>query len=121
MKTFLLTIFISACTLAGLSQNLQGRSPSLSSQITDDNSLSELKIYPNPCKDAKVTVEFTSKQITEVQLINIAGKEVLQKTFTYPENKKQIELNGIPNGIYLVRIKTDDQKLVTKKLMVSKN
>ena len=121
MKTIILTILISAITLPGFTQSFRVNNNALSSQVVDDNSLSELKIYPNPCKDAKVTVEFTSKQITEVQLINIAGKEVLQKTFTYPENKKQIELDGIPNGIYLVRIKTDDQKLVTKKLMVSKN
>ncbi len=121
MKTFLLTILISAFTLAGFSQNLQGSTPSWSSQIAEDIVLSELKIYPNPCKDSKVTIEFTSKQIAEIRLINIAGKEVLQRSFAYPENKKQIELDGIPNGIYLVRIKTDDQKLVTKKLMISKN
>ena len=121
MKTFLLTILVSAFTLTGFSQNLPGITLPWSSTIAEDNVLSELKIYPNPCKDSKFTIEFTSKQITEVRLINIAGKEVLLKTFTYPENKKQIELDGIPNGIYLVRIKTDDQKLVTKKLMVSKN
>lgn len=106
--------------MSGFSQSLQGTHMAWSNQITDDNSLSELRIFPNPCINARVSIEFVSKQITGVQLINIAGKEVLQKSFAYPENKKQIELEGIPNGIYLVRIKTDDQKLVTKKLMVSK-
>jgi len=112
---------ISAFATAGFAQSLQGTNMAWSSQIVDDNSLSELRIYPNPCKDSKVSIEFVSKQITGVQLINIAGKEVLQKSFAYPESKKQIELEGIPNGIYLVRIKTGDQKLVTKKLMVYKN
>lgn len=121
MRKFLLTIFITAFTLSGFSQNLMGSTPSWSGHIAEDNVLSELKIYPNPCKESKVTIEFSSKQITEVRLINIAGKDVLLKTFSYPENKKQIELEGIPNGIYIVRIKTDDQKLITKKLMVSKN
>lgn len=121
MKTILLTIFLTAFALAGFSQNQQAIAPPWSSQIAEESALSELKIYPNPCKDNKVTIEFASKLITEVKFVNIAGKDVLLKTYSYPENKKQIELDGIPNGIYIVRIKTDDQKLVTKKLMVSKN
>jgi len=121
MKILIVTILISVFAFSGFAQSLKSSSLALSDQIADDNSLSELRIYPNPCKDSKITVEFTSKLITEILLINIAGKEVLQKSFAYPENKKQIGLEELPNGIYMVRIKTDDHKLITKKLMISKN
>jgi len=81
----------------------------------------ELKIYPNPCKTDKLTIDLASKQIAEYQITNIAGKQIQKKKFTYPENKKQIVLENIQNGIYLIRVKSLDNKTVVKKLIVSKH
>ena len=120
MKTILLAITLMIFSLAGFSQSLSGGVSGVSNPLQDEIVSSELKIYPNPCRENRVTIEFAAKLITEIRLINITGKEVYQKTFAYPENKKQIELAEIPNGIYIVRIKTDDQNLVAKKLMISK-
>lgn len=82
---------------------------------------SDLKIYPNPSKNNKVTVDFQSKEIAEISLTNITGKQVLRKKYDFPIHKTQLQLNTIPNGIYLIQIKTTDTKMVVKKLMVSKN
>jgi hypothetical protein len=54
-------------------------------------------------------------------LTNITGKEVFQKKFPLAENKKEIQLYDIPNGLYIIRIITSNQKQVMKKLMVAKN
>lgn len=121
MKKLLLAIILLVFTLTGFSQSLSSGTTGWSSQLQEEVISSELRIYPNPCRENKVTIEFSVKQITEIRLINITGKEVYQKSYPIPENKKQVELTGIPNGIYIIRIKTDDQNLVTKKLMISKN
>ena len=121
MKKLLLAIILLVFSLTGFSQSLSSGTTGWSSQLQEEVISSELRIYPNPCRENKVTIEFSVKQITEIRLINITGKEVYQKSFPIPENKKQVELTGIPNGIYIIRIKTDDQNLVTKKLMISKN
>ena len=81
----------------------------------------ELKIYPNPCKTDKLTIELGSKEIAEYQITNIAGKQIQKKKFTYPENKKQIMLENIQNGIYLIRVKSVDNKTIVKKIIVSKH
>ena len=121
MRIFLLISFI-IISVSGFSQNLQANSSGWNNQLSDESNLaSELKVYPNPCIDGKVTIEFNNQEITEIRLTNIAGKEVFLKRFQFAENKKQIQLNEIPNGIYILRIITSDQKLVVKKLMVSKN
>jgi len=121
MKIILL-ILISVLPILAFSQGLQVNSPGWSNQLSDDSSLStELKIYPNPCKDSKLTIEFTVREISEIRISNITGKEVFVKIFSNPENQKEISLTDLPNGIYIVRIKTSDNKLVAKKLMVSKN
>lgn len=117
MKHFLLVVFIlfllsitSKATFAGLEDPVF--------QL-DVNQL-ELKIYPNPCKTDKLTIELGSQQIAEYQITNIAGKQIQKKEFSYPENKKQILLDNIRSGIYLIRVKSVDNKTIVKKLIVSK-
>jgi hypothetical protein len=121
MRIFLLISFF-IVSVSVFSQNLQANSPVWGSQLSDENNFSlELKVYPNPCTDGKVNIELNNQEISEVRLTNITGREVFLKKFQIAENKKQIQLNDIPNGLYIMRIKTSDQKQVTKKLMVTKN
>lgn len=122
MKKIILLFIISALSFSGISQNSEGsKSVWNTPNIQDNSSISDPKIYPNPCKDEKITIEFIAHEISEIRVTNIAGKEVLLKKFEYTENKKQIQLTEIPNGIYLLRIKTTDDKMVVKKLLVSRN
>lgn len=122
MKRIILLLIISVFSITGFSQNPErGLSPWNAPNIQDNSSSNEPKIYPNPCKDEKVNIEFIAQEISEIRMTNIAGKEVLLKKFEYTENKKQIQLTDIPNGIYLLRIKTTDEKMVVKKLLVSRN
>ncbi len=121
MRIFLLISFLIISVL-GFSQNPQSNSTGWGNQLSDENNLSlELRVYPNPSTDGKVTIELNNQEITEIRLTNITGKEVFLKKFQFAENKKQIQFNDIPNGLYILRIKTSDQKQVMKKLMLSKN
>lgn len=121
MKKFTLIFIIATLTLSGFSQNSTVSSSGLNNiNFEENNTSSELKIYPNPCTDNKLTIEFNYQEISEIRLTSITGKEVFLKKFQFAENKKQILLNDIPNGIYIVKITTSDQKMIVKKLMVSK-
>lgn len=121
MKKFTLIFIVAILTLSGFSQNASGSSSGWNNiNFEENNTSSELKIYPNPCTDNKLTIEFKTQEITEIRLTSITGKEVFLKKFQFAENKKQILLNDIPNGIYIVKITTSDQKMIVKKLMVSK-
>jgi len=80
----------------------------------------EIKIYPNPCKNNKITIQLESAEIVEVKISNILGKIMQKNKPEVPVNKHQILLNNLPEGIYLVHIKTSDKKTVVKKLLVTK-
>lgn len=116
MKTFTLAILLIALSFTGFSTG----GWEISFEETEQNK-SELKIYPNPCKTGKVTVEYPSKEILEIRLNNITGKQVLLKTYPPHTHKAQVLLHEIPNGLYLIQVKTQDAKPLVKKLLVSKN
>jgi len=71
-------------------------------------------MYPNPCKSEKITIDFQSNKITEVLISNITGKQILKKKFDFAENKKQLELGNIQNGIYLVKVTSENIVSVVK-------
>lgn len=122
MKHIILTFFTILIFVSGFAQGLQRDISNKNSVSFEENiTSSDVRIYPNPCKQEKVTIEFNKHVIKEIKLTNILGKEVLIKRFPLAENKKQVELNEVPDGLYLIQIKTNDNKLVVKKLMVSRN
>lgn len=122
MRKIILFIIIFTIHFSGFSQSLSGNNPGSNNlNIEENNTISEVKIYPNPCKNEIVTIEFNNREIKEIRLTNITGKEVFLKKFQFAENKKEIQLNGIPNGLYIISIITSNQKQVMKKLMVARN
>lgn len=89
--------------------------------IKSEQSQPELKVYPNPCKDNKVTLEMENQELSEIKITNITGKQIYFKKLAIPEQKKQIQLENFPNGVYLIQIKTAENKMVSKKLLVTSN
>ncbi len=62
-----------------------------------------------------------SDVLSEIRLVNIAGQEIYLKKLEVPVNRVQFDLVNVPNGIYMVQIKTHDSKIVVKKLLVTGN
>ena len=64
-------------------------------------------VYPNPVKD-RLTIQAESLQSVEVY--NLVGQKVMHSTETV------IDLSGLTEGVYFVRIETSD-KMVTKRIV----
>jgi hypothetical protein len=123
MKQVLLIIVILIIQITGYSQEFSGNSSGWNNSIVveSEKSQPELKIYPNPCKDKKVTLEFNADLLSEIRLVNIIGKEILIKRLEIPVTRVQLELTDIPNGIYMVQVKTTNERIVVKKLLIAGN
>ena len=119
MKKIILSIILCTFYFISISQNAD--IDRVDNKINPLNTSSELKVYPNPCKLEKVTIESNSYDIFEISITNIAGKQVYLKKFLLPESKIQVALSEMPNGVYLVKIKTEGGKQIVKKLIVSKD
>ncbi|HYQ56775.1 MAG TPA: T9SS type A sorting domain-containing protein [Draconibacterium sp.] len=115
MKAIILLIISLTISVSSFSQE-KALNPDSTQEVK-----SELKIYPNPCKNDKITLDFPDNEIKEIQLTNITGKQVLRKRYDYPLPKVQLQIHDIPNGIYLVQITTTEDKHTVKKLLISRN
>ena len=72
----------------------------------------EAKVYPNPAQNM-LHVEGTG--LTEVEVFNIMGQSVLH----VGENFETVDISHLQNGIYFVRLKTNDGEK-TVKLVIEK-
>lgn len=69
-----------------------------------------VNIYPNPTSDY-LRFEATSR-ITKISLINLNFVELVSV-----ENENLLDINAIPAGIYICRIKFDNGSIVSKKII----
>jgi aminopeptidase YwaD len=77
--------------------------------------LESIKMYPNPVKDI-LTIEVpdsNTKSFT-VEITDLTGKSVLKE-----ENKTQVNVSSLINGVYLCTVKTENTS-VTRKIMIEK-
>ncbi|QIX60222.1 T9SS type A sorting domain-containing protein [Hymenobacter sp. BT18] len=81
----------------------------------------QVQLYPNPAQQ-RVQLQLPTLAAgtrVHVSFYNSVGQQVKQQpvTLTSPGKATTVELAGLPNGLYLVRIQLGDQ-LVTKSLIV---
>ena len=87
-----------------------------------DKDISSFTIYPNPSKGKIfVTVNSGKTASAQFEVIDFLGKTLLSKSvdLVAGQNKKEIILENINNGIYVVRLKMDDT-IVNQKIVIEK-
>ena len=72
-----------------------------------------VKVYPNPF-NAKVSIEIPQSQNNTLQIVSSVGQ------ILYTENVSTVttlDLTRFDNGMYLIRIVTDNGTVITKTLV----
>lgn len=80
-------------------------------QITslDDNLDQNLSIYPNP-SEGMIYIESDELQIESLEILDINGKSVIQKT----GNSREIDISELSNGYYLLKVNSTSGILVKR-------
>jgi hypothetical protein len=84
----------------------------------------DINVYPNPTA-GKLTVALNSaneeQKSVEVEMVNLVGQLVYHKNLEFKDGKEMIDLQeGVANGVYIVRVKNADNKVVTKKIILER-
>ena len=80
-----------------------------------ESSVNKLHVFPNPSKNF-VNISLENNLPSELILMDISGKILLEKTFT---NSSKINLSNFKNGIYFLKISNNSQ-ITTKRINVVK-
>ncbi len=78
---------------------------------TYDNELLKTSVYPNPTKNYININDSPLKNIKENKVLDINGKVILKT------NQKQINLDFLPNGVYLLKIETETGETEIHKIV----
>ncbi len=98
---------------------LNGFSASLcaATGIDDLTNIDGISIYPNPTKNI-INITSASIKNSEVAIFNMLGEMVYQNNSS-TKNTITVDLSNQPNGVYFVKVKTND-KVSTRKIMLTK-
>lgn len=84
--------------------------------------LSQTKIYPNPASDF-VTVDLTTVDAKSVNLFLYNSIGYLLKTYTVeePSEPYTMDVSGLKNGTYMLRIATPSKREITKQITITRD
>lgn len=74
-----------------------------------------LGLYPNPSKNEINISELESQSCEEIMIFDMTGR--LKKCFA---NDVKLDISDLPNGLYMIRVVTEEGKIFTEKFMISR-
>ena len=74
-------------------------------------------ILPNPVTNNQFTVQ-ASQPVKSVEVVSIVGQSVFFHDFALRQKDIKVVLNNLPIGIYLVKVKFNEDQPVIKKIIV---
>ncbi|MEC3908817.1 T9SS type A sorting domain-containing protein [Tamlana sp. 2201CG12-4] len=77
----------------------------------EDVSVANTKLYPNPVNDVLNIAGV--KNIKNTELFDVTGKKVYQGTTT-----NQIDVNNLPKGLYLLKIRSKEEGEAVRKIVI---
>ena len=84
-----------------------------------DKALNNFVFFPNPVVQGNsFNVVFGSNLNAQINLFSVTGKRVLTETVSNLA-RKQLEISNLPNGVYLLQIKSGSST-VSKKVVIMK-
>ena len=88
--------------------------------LPSDYSVSEF--YPNPFNPkTRIAITLPNSEVVKAEVFNTIGqkvKDMSEQVFNAGTNYLDLELNGLPNGVYISRITIGEKYTVVKKMML---
>lgn len=81
----------------------------------ENNSLKQIKIYPNPASK-KVFIDGLKDKNISAEIISSEGRKVLENANI--NNDNSIDITGIPAGVYYINLKSGELKSYSQKLII---
>jgi len=111
-------VLISMTFNIGIARLIEGQN--LGEELSAWNAeIQELKVsvYPNPVINNQINVT-TNRDIQSIKILTIVGSVVLDREYETGTTNVQLDLDKLSKGLYLLKIKFDEENTYTEKIMV---
>ncbi|ESU20259.1 extracellular ribonuclease [Flavobacterium enshiense DK69] len=81
------------------------------------DALANATIFPNPTNDSRINI-VSEAELNEIQLINSNG-QIIQYIKKPASIQNTYRLDNLPKGFYLVKLSSENNKTITKKIVVN--
>ncbi len=83
----------------------------ITTSVFNSEKLQDMLCYPNPT-NGKVNIDVSENFVQQITVVDLAGRVIVTKTAILQNST--IDLSGLKNGIYVVRVQTNNEVLTTK-------
>ncbi len=90
--------------------------------VEDLTTVEVMELFPNPSK-GMIYVKFQGNHVhgeSEVIIRDITGKEIFHQNYFFTNEPVTIDLVGQDEGLYIISLKTPNNQIITKKLVLKK-
>lgn len=77
----------------------------------------DINIYPNPANDI-LNIELLNTNIINLSISNNLGQIILEEELNSIGNKTHIPVKSLPNGFYIISLKTKSNAIIKKQFVV---
>jgi len=84
------------------------------SNIEEINIFGKLAVYPNPAQNQLTLKRSKTTENVKIKLTDLAGKTALQAQFETGQSQKTISLRDLPQGVYFLKLETNQGSTVRK-------
>ena len=79
--------------------------------------VTDLDVFPNPLMGSRRYINVSSRYPGEGTVVNILGKIMSSSFSMAPQTKYSIDVSHLPNGVYIMMVKTGD-KIMSKRFVI---
>lgn len=77
-----------------------------------------MNAYPSPVSD-ELTVDFNGYDVESIEMINLTGQRVAGQSIASDNTSTKIDVNGLENGVYIVKAYLSNGMVETMQVVVS--
>jgi hypothetical protein len=77
----------------------------------------KVEIYPNPVIDNRISIQ-ANRDIQSIKILSIVGSVIFDNVYQPGTTLVQLDLDKMEKGLYLLKIKFDEETTYTEKIMV---
>ena len=87
-----------------------------------ERNLNEISVFPNPLSSNNYLniINESRNRINEINIYDFLGRSVFKNNLDTNLNSNQLNINKLPNGIYLLKILFDDNSFRTTKFVINR-